>query len=256
MYKKLYLVGGFPGSGKTEFADSFAQRKGIMLLDKDVITRHLVEELCTTLSGNCDDRESDTYSSKVRPLEYETLMDIAWLNLKNNQNVVCDAPFIKEFRDQNWLDKLKTKCAKEDVILKLLWVQSTPEIMRERLIARSAGRDKWKIDNWQTYQRGVNLYSIPEVDWVIDNSSTTLSLLALEVDRLVGLSESFDEVKLQYKKFASDSGIVEAKIGPENVFLPSGETFISPHSALTSVKTPEEANLEQYANRLIQEEGE
>ena len=69
----LVLVGGFAGSGKTEFGQLLAAVTGWALLDKDALTRPLTESLLLALGADPNDRQTDLYKQRVRPLEYRCL---------------------------------------------------------------------------------------------------------------------------------------------------------------------------------------
>src|SRR5438094_277632 len=73
----LVLVGGFAGSGKTEFGQLLAAITGWALLDKDALTRPLTENLLLALGADPNDRETDLYKQRVRPLEYLCLLNAA-----------------------------------------------------------------------------------------------------------------------------------------------------------------------------------
>ncbi|MBX6769052.1 MAG: ATP-binding protein, partial [Actinomadura rubrobrunea] len=77
----LVLVGGYAGSGKTEFARFLGDVSGWAFLDKDSLTRRLVERLLVSLGGDPQDRHTDLYLNEVRPLEYKCLMDAAMDNV-------------------------------------------------------------------------------------------------------------------------------------------------------------------------------
>lgn len=92
----LVLVAGFAGSGKTEFAKFLNSVTGWALLDKDVLTRPLVETMLTTLNGDPNDRHSEIYRTQVRPVEYRCLANATFANIDNRTSTIVTAPFLAE----------------------------------------------------------------------------------------------------------------------------------------------------------------
>jgi hypothetical protein len=71
---QLLLIGGYAGSGKTELGRILARQTGWPILDKDTLTRPILEGALEILGLSPNDRESDRYHSLLRPLEYRFLM--------------------------------------------------------------------------------------------------------------------------------------------------------------------------------------
>jgi hypothetical protein len=92
----LALVAGFAGSGKTEFSAFLSSITGWALLDKDVLTRPLVESMLAALGGDPNDRHSRLYLSQVRPVEYRCLSNATFANIENGISTVVTAPFLAE----------------------------------------------------------------------------------------------------------------------------------------------------------------
>lgn len=169
MPTKLILVGGVPGSGKTYIGKELARRIGVFV-DKDTISRFFAEPMLKLLGSHADDRESETYLANVRNVEYETMMKHAMENLELGRSVICSAPFIREFNDEQWLDDIQLEAELIDAEVVKIWIHVDPATARERIVARGASRDLWKLANWDTYLAGVP-ESAPSADIiVIDNS--------------------------------------------------------------------------------------
>ena len=95
--KNVVIVAGHAGSGKTEFSKQMAVRTGWPLLDKDTLTRPLVESLAAQLVGDPHDRQSAAYLEMIRPLEYQSLLETMWEVLGFGAGgVVVTAPFVEE----------------------------------------------------------------------------------------------------------------------------------------------------------------
>jgi predicted kinase len=167
----LVLVGGFAGSGKTELARFLSGITGWALLDKDQLTRPLVERLLTSLGLDPNDRHSPRYLEEVRPLEYRCLLETAYDNLVRGVSVVVAAPLLGELQHEEWLQRIAHKCETYQARVVPLWVTCDAESMRDYLSFRSAARDSWKLSNWQDYLAGLNLNMRPAGEHiVIDNT--------------------------------------------------------------------------------------
>ncbi len=185
MTHKLILIGGVPGSGKTYIGKEISKSTAIFI-DKDTISRFFTESLLIALGSNKDDRESEIYSSKVRALEYETMMKHAFENLELGHNVICSAPFIAQYQDNDWISDVEFEVEILDAELVKIWIQADENTARERIIARGADRDNGKLSNWDSYVGSVDHSPPTNVSnlIVIDNtpsSSATLSEQILSV---------------------------------------------------------------------------
>lgn len=185
MTKKLVLIGGMPGSGKTYIGKELAKQTGLYV-DKDTISRFFTEKILVDLGSNVDDRESDIYRSNIRYLEYETMMTHAFENLELGHNVICSAPFFKEFSDNQWLDNIRYKSEMLNSEIVKIWIHVDLPTARERLIARGTRRDNWKLSNWEQYVSGLPDLE-PEADGVIviDNTQSPEIPLFKKIDSLV-----------------------------------------------------------------------
>lgn len=164
MRRKLILVGGLPGSGKTYIGTKLAKSTDISsYIDKDTLSCLFTEKILV-LSGSCsDDRESSCYLNNARDLEYKAMIDMAFENLKLGKSVICSAPFIKEFSDKDWLKNLAIKADDLNVDVEKIWVVTSHDKMKDRIILRGESRDNWKISNWDEYLKSLPS-EIPDVD--------------------------------------------------------------------------------------------
>ncbi|WP_214107246.1 AAA family ATPase [Acrocarpospora catenulata] len=166
----LVLVGGYAGSGKTEFSRFLSDITGWAFLDKDSITRPMAERLLTSLGGDPNDRHSELYLHEVRPLGYRCLMETAWDNLDLGTSAILSAPFIAELADPDWVTRLTNRCAAKGIDVAVIWIRCDVESMREYIEFRGAGRDAWKLANWDTYTSSLNTdQSPPTAHITIDN---------------------------------------------------------------------------------------
>ncbi len=166
----LTLVGGYAGSGKTEFSRFLSDITGWAFLDKDSITRSMTERLLVSLGADPNDRHSDLYRSEVRPLEYRCLMETAWDNLHVGTSAILSAPFISELNDEAWFKRLENRCAAKGIDVAAIWIRCDPESMREYIEFRAAARDAWKLTNWDEYVSGLKTDASPPTAHItIDN---------------------------------------------------------------------------------------
>ncbi len=157
----LVLIGGQAGAGKSHVSQSLArQLDGAVLLDKDTLTRAFAERLLIELGRSPHDRESVPYREHVRPLEYSTLMDVAWENVSAAKTVLAVAPFAAELADPEWLARTIERAARHGAGLGLIWITADGDTAHERMARRGDGRDTWKRANWSHYQSTI-LFDVP-----------------------------------------------------------------------------------------------
>lgn len=166
------LIGGYAGSGKSELGRILARKTGWPILDKDTTTRHVVEAALEALGGSPHDRESDLYLKTFRPAEYDALVATMNENLQCGVSAIATAPFIREFADQAWCDRLNASIDSMGGRSYVVWVRCDEGTMRMYLKHRGAARDAWKLSHWENYMAGVDLSFRPVTDHhIIDNSS-------------------------------------------------------------------------------------
>ncbi|QMU75708.1 ATP-binding protein [Streptacidiphilus sp. PB12-B1b] len=166
----LVLVGGHAGSGKSEFARFISQLTGWPVLDKDPLTRPLVERLLTALGADPNDRHTALYREQVRPLEYQCLLEAAYSNVDCSISTVLAAPFIAELTDARWMQRLVHRCEARGVSVSPIWIQCDIDTMHEYIGFRSAARDSWKLQHWDDYAGGIDTELRPTVPHlVVDN---------------------------------------------------------------------------------------
>ncbi|MBR7827804.1 AAA family ATPase [Actinospica sp. MGRD01-02] len=177
----LVLVAGFAGSGKTEFARFLSAITSWALLDKDVLTRPLVESMLTSMGGDPNDRHTELYRTEVRPVEYRCLINATFANIDNGVSTVVTAPFLAEVADIHWLRWLLHRCAESDVHLEVVWVGADTDTMHTYIHRRDAARDSWKLNRWDEYLGSIDLALRPQIPhFYVDNSLNAAVKLADE----------------------------------------------------------------------------
>lgn len=175
----ITFVGGFAGSGKSEFARFLSAVTGWTILDKDTLTRSLVEQLLLSLGGDINDRHTEMYRTKVRPFEYRCLMDAAMENLACGISTVITAPFVREFDDTSWMRRIGNRFAKHKASMAAVWVKCDVQSMYDYIAHRGAARDAWKLSNWDEYLATIDPeFEPPFSHYTVDNRLNSAVALA------------------------------------------------------------------------------
>lgn len=160
MNKKLILVTSPPACGKTYISKQLAKRlKHVVYLDKDTLIT--LSKQIFVVAGEPYNRSSDFFEENIRNYEYDCIVDLALEALEYNDIALINAPFTREIRDMEYIDKLKEKLKEKSATLVVIWVETSPEIVRQRMITRNSDRDTWKLENWDEYIGSCN-FDIPQ----------------------------------------------------------------------------------------------
>lgn len=173
----VILIGGYAGSGKTELGRIIARATGWAILDKDTTTRPVVEVALEWIGLSPNDRESEKYLTVVRPAEYEALVATLVENIQCGNSAIVTAPFIREFKDQAWTDRLAANLHGLGAELHFVWVQCDADTMRTYIKHRGAARDASKLADWHGYLATIDLdYRPVVVHRVVENSADSRPL--------------------------------------------------------------------------------
>lgn len=160
MVKKLILVTSPPACGKTYISKALAARlKHVVYLDKDTLIT--LSRQIFVVAGEPYNRSSDFFETHIRNFEYDCIVDLALEALIYDDIVLINAPFTREIRDMKYINQLKDKLKDKNATLVVVWVETAPEIVHQRMIARNSDRDTWKLEHWDEYLAGCN-FAIPE----------------------------------------------------------------------------------------------
>ncbi|MCL2092505.1 MAG: GntR family transcriptional regulator [Micrococcales bacterium] len=181
----VVLVGGYAGTGKTEFGRIMTRLTGWMHIDKDTITRPVVEAALEALGRPASDRESPTYLSQIRPREYEALIATAHDNVSCGAGAILTAPFLREYADPAWLARELNRFANEGANSTVVWVTCDIESMHTYLRGRGAARDNHKLEAWDEYLTSIDLDFRPPVNHVVIDNSASAEPLKTQAERLV-----------------------------------------------------------------------
>ena len=157
--KKLILVTSPPASGKTYVSKKLAEAlRHVVYLDKDTLIT--LSKQIFVVAGEEYNRSSDFFINNVRDYEYETIVTLALEALNYDNIVLINAPFTKEIRDLNYIKKLKERLKDNNASLVIVWVETSIDVTKKRMIERNSDRDIWKLAHWNEYIAGIN-FDIP-----------------------------------------------------------------------------------------------
>lgn len=152
--KKIIVITGFPGVGKTTVGKGVAKSLNASLLDKDtisdkftnLITKHVTKE---------NDKESSFYKTEIRDLEYQVTMDVAVEQIEFLDFLVIIGPFTKEMKKESiFFDKYINQIKDKDVDVKFYFfnIICNQDENKVRIQNRGLPEDKLKIQDWDSYK--------------------------------------------------------------------------------------------------------
>lgn len=157
--KRLILVTSPPACGKTYISKQLSKAlKHVVYLDKDTLI--CLSKQIFNVAGEPYNRSSQFFEDNIRNYEYEAIVALAMEALDYDDIVLINAPFTREIRDNEYITNLKNKLKEKDARLVVIWVETSVEVCKQRMIARNNDRDTWKLANWDEYIKGVN-FNIP-----------------------------------------------------------------------------------------------
>lgn len=181
--KELILVTSPPACGKTFISKELAKNlKNVVYLDKDTLI--VLSKQIFVVANEEYNRSSDFFEKNIRDYEYYAVLDLAFEALDYADIALINAPFTREIRDRKYIKDLKARLAEKGAVLKVIWVETDPEVCHQRMVARGSDRDTWKLEHWDEYIAGVN-FDIPET--INEDNDGTLLIFKNSSD------EEFDE---------------------------------------------------------------
>lgn len=182
---RVVLVGGYAGSGKTLLGRILARETGWPMLDKDTLTRPVVEAALELLGSSPHDRESELYLQTVRPREYEALL-AAWTeNAECGNSAIVTAPFLREFTEPAWINRAQASAADLGAEITLVWMNCDAKTMHSYLRHRGAARDAAKLADWTGYLTGIDVEFRPPAPHVVIDNCASSEPLQDQAKRLV-----------------------------------------------------------------------
>lgn len=157
---RAVYIGGHTGSGKSLVGRALAQQARWALLDRDTITRAVVDTALVALGSTIADRESQTYLDLERA-EYQCLDMTIQTNIAEGVSVIAVAPYLQEFENRMWFERQSAALNSLGADMSVIWVCSSAESMRTHLERRAAARDTWKLANWDQYLESIDVDFTP-----------------------------------------------------------------------------------------------
>ncbi len=157
--KRMILVSSPPACGKTYISKQLAKNlRHVVYLDKDTLIP--LSKQIFRVAKKPYDRSSDFFEENIRDYEYEVILDLAFEALEYDDTVLINAPFTREIRDADYINKLRARLKDAGARLTIIWVVTTPEICKQRMLRRNSDRDIYKIRHWDEYVQTVD-FSVP-----------------------------------------------------------------------------------------------
>jgi tRNA uridine 5-carbamoylmethylation protein Kti12 len=157
--KKLILVTSPPACGKTYVSKQLAKAlKHVVYLDKDTLI--CLSKQIFMVAGQEYNRSSQFFEENIRNYEYEAIVALALEALDYDDIVLINAPFTREIRDKAYIDDLNSTLKDKNATLAVIWVETSIEVCKQRMLERNSDRDTWKLAHWDEYIAGCN-FNIP-----------------------------------------------------------------------------------------------
>ncbi|MGS1039691.1 AAA family ATPase [Burkholderia glumae] len=156
--KYLVFFCGHAGTGKTTLAKQLigplmrTTGEAFCLLDKDTLYGRYSSAAMGALTQDPNDRDSPLYLQHLRDPEYQGLLDTARENLELGISVLVVAPLSREIRDGRLLNRQWLGIG-HDIELRVVWVETSEETARARIIARGNPNDAYKLAHWDAYRQ-------------------------------------------------------------------------------------------------------
>lgn len=161
--KKLILVTSPPACGKTFVSKEISKALDhVIYLDKDTLIG--LSKQIFVVANEEYNRSSDFFEEHIRDYEYDVVVDLALEALDYDDTALINAPFSREIRDKEYMKGLKAKLAAKGAKLVIIWVETDPEVVHQRMIDRNSDRDTWKLENWDEYIQRCNFNRPTEID--------------------------------------------------------------------------------------------
>lgn len=156
--KKIIIITGFPGVGKTTIGKEVAKSIKGAFLDKDTISDKFTN-LTTKHVTFEHDKESDFYKNEIRDLEYEVTMDIAIEQIEFLDNIIIVGPFTKELKiGSSFFENYEKKLNEKKINFKFYFINIVCSELenKKRIKNRDLPEDRLKINDWTNYSKKRN----------------------------------------------------------------------------------------------------
>ena len=190
---QLVFVCGHAGTGKTTLAKRLigplmkASGAPFCLLDKDTLYGGYSAAAMTMLSGDPNDRDSPLFLKHLRDPEYRGLLDTARDNLELGIGALVVGPLSREVRERRLFDRAWLGVGAQ-VVVRVVWVSTSEELARQRIVERANPNDAYKLAHWDEYRqrRFVPSGEICDDLLMFDNTAPTSADYEALLARIVG----------------------------------------------------------------------
>jgi predicted kinase len=154
----LVFFCGHAGTGKTTLAKRLigplmrTTRHGFCLLDKDTLYGGYSAAAMALLNNDPNDRDSPLFLQHLRDPEYRGLIDTARENLELGIGALVVGPLSREVRERRLFDRAWLGVG-DDVEIHVVWVHTSEETARQRIVARADPNDAYKLAHWDEYRQ-------------------------------------------------------------------------------------------------------
>jgi predicted kinase len=154
----LVFVCGHAGTGKTTLAKKLigplmkASGAPFCLLDKDTLYGGYSAAAMAMLTGDPNDRDSPLFLQHLRDPEYRGLLDTARDNLELGISALVVGPLSREVRERRLFDRAWLGVGAQ-VALRVVWVYTSEELARQRIVERANPNDAYKLAHWNEYRQ-------------------------------------------------------------------------------------------------------
>jgi len=166
--KKLIIVTGLQGSGKSTTAKKLSDLLDAVLLRSDVIRKELFEVR--------------HYTQKETDIVFNTMFERARSNLIENKNVVLDAVFAKK-SERDFIQEISDECKAQFILIEIVCDESE---IKKRIEQRIGDASEGDFEDYLKFKKIFE--PIEEKHTVIDNSSI-LEDIDMQLGKIIELRD-------------------------------------------------------------------
>ncbi len=133
-----WVVAGPAGSGKSTLGRALARARSAVLLDLDTATNPLLDAMTASATWGAGHWNEPEHREVVRPARYAALRALAGDQVV--EELVLVAPFTEELGGGPEWDALVHAVSPRP--MQVVWLDATPELLRDRLAVRADPRDR------------------------------------------------------------------------------------------------------------------